>query len=181
MKSLRVVLPLLMTVVAAHAAGVGGISNYLEYSDRLSSSGQPTAGELELLSKAGFERVVYIAFTDHENALPNEDRLVKALGMDYLQVPVDWTAPAPADFYQVAAALQSAPHKRTLLHCQVNYRASAFSFLYRVIYEKVPIEDAKRDMQRVWHPNETWQDYIDRLLAENGISDANESEEGQQL
>jgi protein tyrosine phosphatase (PTP) superfamily phosphohydrolase (DUF442 family) len=180
MKSLRSVLPLLVTAVAAHAAGLDGISNYLEYSDRLSSSGQPTVGELELLSEAGFERVVYIAFTDHENALPSEDRLVKALGMDYLQLPVDWTAPTPADFYQVAAALRAAPQKRTLLHCQVNYRASAFSFLYRVIYEKVPIEEAKRDMQRVWQPNEIWQDYIDKLLAENGISRGNESEEGQE-
>lgn len=175
MKSLRVaLLPLVMTT-AAGAAGFDGLSNYLEYSDRFSSSGQPTAAQLELLKDAGFERIIYIAFTDHENALPNEDRLVKALEMEYLQVPVDWAAPAPGDFYLVAGAMHEAPQKRTLLHCQVNYRAAVFSFLYRVIYEGVPLDEARRDLQRVWEPNETWQRYIDTLLAENDVSNAQEA------
>lgn len=169
-------LPLLM-VASAAADGLDGLNNYLEYSDRFSSSGQPTSGQLELLRDAGFERVVYIAFTDHENALPNEDRLVRALGMDYLQVPVDWAAPAPGDFYLVAGALQAAPEKRTLLHCQVNYRASAFAFLYRVIHEGVPLEEARRDMERIWQPNETWQRYMDTLLAENGIDNGEDGKE----
>lgn len=169
MKSLRLTLLPLVMATAAGAAGFDDLSNYMEYSNRFSSSGQPSAAQLERLEEAGFRRIIYIAFTDHDNALPNEDRLVKALGMDYLHVPVDWDAPAPDDFYLVAGAMQEAPQKRTLLHCQLNYRASAFSFLYRVIYEGVPVEDAKRDMQRVWQPNETWQRYIDTLLAENDI------------
>jgi hypothetical protein len=70
----------------------------------------------------------------------------------------------------MAGAMRQAPKKRTLLHCQVNYRASAFSFLYRVIYEGVPVEEATRDLERIWQPNETWLRYIDALLAENGIS-----------
>jgi protein tyrosine phosphatase (PTP) superfamily phosphohydrolase (DUF442 family) len=170
MKSLCVaVLPLVMTT-AAGAAGFDGVTSYVEYTEHFSSSGQPTAAQFERLKEAGFERIIYIAFTDHENALPNEDRLVKALGMEYLQVPVDWAAPLPGDFDLMAGAMRQAPKKRTLLHCQVNYRASAFSFLYRVIYEGVPVEEATRDLERIWQPNETWQRYIDALLAENGIS-----------
>lgn len=154
----------------AAAAGLEGLNNYLEYSPRLSSSGQPTAAELEALRDAGFERIVYIAFSDHENALPNADRLAKSLGMEYLHVPVDWEAPAASDFYLVAGALDEAPHKRTLIHCQVNYRASAFAFLYRVIYEAVPVAAARADMERIWQPNETWQRYIDSLLEENDVA-----------
>lgn len=154
---------------SAAAAGLEELNNYLEYSPRLSSSGQPTAAELETLRDAGFERIVYIAFTDHDNALPNEDRLAKSLGLQYLHVPVDWEAPAAGDFYLVAGALQEAPDKRTLLHCQVNYRASAFALLYRVIYEDVPVAQARADMERIWQPNETWQRYIDTLLEENGV------------
>ena len=181
MKSLRLALLPLFVATSAAAAGLEGLNNYVQYSERFSSSGQPTSGQLELLRDAGFERVVYIAFSDHENALPNEDRLVKALGMDYLHVPVDWAAPAPGDFYMVAGAMQAAPEKRTLLHCQVNYRASAFSFLYRVIYAGVPLEEARRDMERVWQPNETWQRYIDALLAENGLgNEEDENHEGEQ-
>lgn len=155
---------------AASAAELGGIPAYVEYSPTFSSSGQPTAAQLQLLKEEGFQRIVYIAYTDHEKSLPAEDRLVKDLGMDYLHVPVGWNAPAKSDFYLFAGAIQKEPSKRTLLHCQVNYRASAFAFLYRVVYDHVPISEAKRDMNRIWKPNETWRKLMFDVLEENGMS-----------
>jgi hypothetical protein len=68
--------------------------------------------------------------------------------------------------------MQRDPGKKTLLHCQVNYRASAFSFLYRVLYRDVPVQQAKSDMNTVWQPNETWRDLIFTILKENGKSAA---------
>ena len=153
-----------------YAAELAGIPAYLEYSPTFSSSGQPTAEQLQTLKDEGFQRIVYLAYTDHDKSLPAEDRLVKDLGMDYLQVPVDWNAPAKSDFYLFAGAIQKEPAKRTLLHCQVNYRASAFAFLYRVIYDDVPLAEAKRDMNKVWQPNETWRKLIFEVLGENGRS-----------
>lgn len=146
------------------------IVNYREYSATFSSSGQPDAGQLEALEEAGFERIVYIAYSDHQNSLPNEDRLVKNLGMEYVHIPVEWDAPTASDFDLFAGAMQRAPDKKTLLHCQVNYRASAFSFLYRVIHEDVPVATAKADMNSVWVPNETWRDLIFEVLEANGRS-----------
>jgi hypothetical protein len=69
-----------------------------------------------------------------------------------------------------AGAMSLTPERKTLLHCQVNYRASAFSFLYRVLYEDVPVAVAKADMNTVWQPNETWQKLIFEILEENGES-----------
>ena len=166
-----ILLAVLATLASpAQGATLADISNYREYSDTFASSGQPTAAELELLRAAGFERVVYIAWTNHENSLPHEDRLVKALGMQYLHIPVDWQAPTPADFHLFAGAMQRAPDAKTLLHCQVNYRASAFSFLYRVIYDGVPVAEAKRDLNSVWTPNDTWRQLIFSVLDDAGIS-----------
>lgn len=152
------------------AAAQDQIVNYREYSPGFASAGQPTEKQLEALRERGFERVVYIAFSDHENALDNEDRLVKSLGMAYLHIPVDWEAPAAGDFYQFAGAMQATPKKQTLLHCQVNFRASAFAFLYRVLYEDVPVAEAKQAMNSVWTPNETWRQLIFDILEENGHS-----------
>ena len=152
------------------AAELDEISNYREYSATFASSGQPTEKQLRAIRDAGFERIVYIAWTDHRNSLEHEDRLVKDLGMQYLHIPVDWEAPTPADFYLFAGAMQRAPEAKTLLHCQVNFRASAFSFLYRVLYEDVPIAEAKRDMNSVWTPDETWRGLIFAVLEENGVS-----------
>lgn len=156
--------------VAADASELAEIVNYREYSESLSSSGQPDAAQLQVLKDAGFERIVYIAFSDHHTSLANEDRLVKQLGMEYVHIPVDWDAPTKSDFYLFAGALEREPQKKTLLHCQVNFRASAFSFLYRVLHEDVPMDQAKNDMNGVWVPNETWRKLIFEVLEENGRS-----------
>jgi protein tyrosine phosphatase (PTP) superfamily phosphohydrolase (DUF442 family) len=159
-----------LPVQALLAEPLDDIVNYREYSATLSSSGQPNADQLETLRDAGFERVVFLAFSDNDGSIPNEDRIVKDLGMDYVHIPVDWDAPSRSDFYAFAGAMQHEPDRKTLVHCQVNFRASAFSFLYRVLYEGVSIDQAKEDMNAVWVPNGTWKNLIFDALEENDVS-----------
>jgi protein tyrosine phosphatase (PTP) superfamily phosphohydrolase (DUF442 family) len=146
------------------------IMNYREYSPGFSSAGQPTREQFELLKNEGFERVVYIAFANSKGAIPDEDQVVKELGMHYAQVPVIWDAPTKADFDAFADVMQSAPEKKTLLHCQANYRASAFAFLYRVLYQDVPLAEAKSAMNTIWKPDGAWRDLIFEVLEEHDIS-----------
>jgi protein tyrosine phosphatase (PTP) superfamily phosphohydrolase (DUF442 family) len=169
---LRVELAVVLLCVASagSAQELADISNYREYSTTFASAGQPTAEQLKLVSDAGFERVVYIAFSTDGNAIANEDKIVKDLGMDYVHVPVVWNNPTADDFGAFASVMQTAPEQKTLLHCQVNFRASAFAFLYRVIFEDVPVAEAKADMNSVWQPNETWRDLIFGVLEQHGIS-----------
>jgi protein tyrosine phosphatase (PTP) superfamily phosphohydrolase (DUF442 family) len=152
------------------ADGLDDIVNYREYSATLASSGQPDKAQLEAVRDAGFERVVYLAFSDNHTALPNEDRVVKDLGMDYVHIPVNWETPSRSDFYALAGALQREPEKKTLVHCQVNFRASTFSFLYRVLFEGVPVDQAKKDMNSVWVPDDTWRNLVFEILEENDVS-----------
>jgi len=163
---------LLMTCVlpAVSAAELADISNFREYSPLFASSGQPTEDQLQLVKNAGYERVVYIAFSNGRTAIANEDQIVKELGMEYVHIPVIWDNPAPADFYAFADIMQRYPDKKSLLHCQVNFRASAFSFLYRVLHQDVDVASAKEDMNSVWQPNETWRDFVFAVLEENGKS-----------
>lgn len=146
------------------------ITNFRQYSATFASSGQPTKDQFSAIAENGFERIVYIAFTNNTNALPDADQVVKGLGMEYMHIPVTWDNPLPSDFYAFADSLRRDTDKKTLLHCQVNARATAFSFLYRVIDEGVDIAEAKADMNTVWQPNETWRDFIVAVLAENGMS-----------
>jgi len=146
------------------------ITNFRQYSATFASSGQPTKDQFSAIAENGFERIVYIAFTNNANALPDADQVVKGLGMEYMHIPVTWDYPLTSDFYAFADSLRRDTDKKTLLHCQVNARATAFSFLYRVIYEGVDIAEAKADMNTVWQPNETWRDFIFAVLAENGMS-----------
>lgn len=148
-------------------AELEGITNFRQYSATFASAGQPTADQLQAIADQGFERIVYIAFTNNTNALPDEDQIVKGLGMEYMHVPVDFSNPLPDDFYAFADSMQRNTGKKTLLHCQVNARATAFSFLYRVLYEDVPVAEAKEDMNTVWQPNEVWRDFIFEVMAQN--------------
>ena len=145
------------------------IINFRQYSETFASAGQPTREQFQSIADNGFERVVYIAFTNNPNALPDADLLVKGLGMEYMQVPVDFSSPLPDEFYAFSDAMERNRGKKTLLHCQVNARATAFSFLYRVIYNDVPITKAKTDMNTVWQPNEVWRDFIFEILRQNEI------------
>ena len=152
------------------AAELAAISNFRQYSDTFASAGQPSREQFGLLKENGFERIVYLAFTNNPTAVADEDVVVKGLGMEYLHVPVDFANPLPSDFYTFADAMRRSNDRKTLLHCQVNFRATAFSFLYRVIYDGVPVAQAKADMNTVWQPNEIWRDFIFTVLAENNIS-----------
>ncbi len=94
--------------------------NYIAYSEQFASAGQPTEEQLIRSQANGVERVIYLAFSDQKSALPAEDRIVKNLGMSYLQLPVAWQAPQPRDYYLFAQTMQLEPERKTLLHCQAN-------------------------------------------------------------
>jgi protein tyrosine phosphatase (PTP) superfamily phosphohydrolase (DUF442 family) len=130
------------------AGELAKIINYREYSATLASAGQPQRAQFKALQEAGFERVVFLAFTDHDESVANEDRLVTELGMEYVQLPVVWEKPTRADFDAFAAVMRQDPGKKTLVHCQVNYRASAFVSLPRVV-DGVPMDQADV-MDSVW-------------------------------
>lgn len=169
---LFILLSLLLFGLSAQAQSVSDILNYREYTPLFSSAGQPTREQIPLIKAAGYERVIYIAFSNGRTAIPEEDQLVKDLGMDYLHIPVDFNNPTLRDFNAFADAMQREPNSRTLLHCQVNARATAFSFLYRVIYQGADMAAAKADMNTVWQPNEVWRDFIFEVLADHGMSPA---------
>jgi protein tyrosine phosphatase (PTP) superfamily phosphohydrolase (DUF442 family) len=159
-------------VASASSAELAEIRNYIEYSSSFASAGQPSLEQLGAVKAAGFERVVYIAFSNSRGAIADEDAVVKELGMDYVQVPVIWDAPTKSDFYAFAGAMQREPGRKTLLHCQANFRASAFSMLYRVLYENVSVAEAKADMNTIWQPNDTWKNLIFAVLEDNDIAAA---------
>ncbi len=163
-------LMLLFSASLVAADDLSDIDNYRQYSPQFSSSGQPSAEHLKTVSDEGFERVIYLAFSDNHTAIEAEDRIVKKLGMDYLHIPVDFESPTLEDFEDFAAVMNRDQNKRTLLHCQINLRASTFSFLYRVIYTGVPIAQAKQDLDAIWQPDKVWYRFIVDVLRKYEMS-----------
>ena len=144
---------------------ISSINSYIQYSETFASSGQPSKQELQLVANDGVKRVIFLALTDSHMAIKHEDSLVKDLGMSYVHIPVDFQKPNLTDFQTFVALMQMQPDTKTLLHCQVNLRASTFSFLYRTLFLNVPIAQAKADMDSIWEPNEDWYKFIQTVAA----------------
>lgn len=156
---------------AANADEGNGLSllNRIDYSPSLTTSGQPTEAELALIAAAGYDRVIFLAFSNHPKAVAHEDDIARGLGLQFIHIPVEWDSPSPADFAAFAAVMQSHGSSRTLVHCEVNFRASVFGFLYQVLHEGADLDEALSQMQSIWVPNDTWEAFIVRVMSDEGV------------
>jgi uncharacterized protein (TIGR01244 family) len=142
------------------------IYNYLYYNEKLSSSGMPTADQINEIAEAGVQIVVNLATSTSEGALGNEKELVEAHGMTYIHIPVDWKNPTREDLKEFLNAMDEHKDKNILVHCQANYRASGFVALYRILKLGWKRDDAFQDLQKIWNPEEypAWDMFIEENL-----------------
>lgn len=151
------------------AASGLSLLNRIDYSPSLTTSGQPTQAELPLIASAGFDRIIFLAFTNHPRAVAHEDDIVRGLGLQFIHIPVEWESPSQADFAAFAAVMQTHGSGRTLVHCEVNFRASVFGFLYQVLYEGADMDEAMSLMQSIWVPNDAWEAFIAGEMRRKGV------------
>jgi protein tyrosine phosphatase (PTP) superfamily phosphohydrolase (DUF442 family) len=141
------------------------ILNYRSISDKLATSGQPTVEEFTLISRAGYPTILNLAPQNSSNALPNEEEIVSALGMEYIHLPVVWNNPTMADFTRFCEVMEAHRERPIFVHCAMNMRVSAFVYLYRHLILGVPTSVAYPAMTSVWTPNEIWQTFIETAIA----------------
>jgi protein tyrosine phosphatase (PTP) superfamily phosphohydrolase (DUF442 family) len=165
---------MLLILAAASSAGaeqqpLTSIHNFHRVSDDLLTAGQVTPAHVQALADAGVEMVINLA---PASAARNADEgfLITQQGMSYVQIPVAWDNPTTADFQLFSAVMNARQNRKTLVHCFANYRASAFTYLHRVINEGVPEAQARKALELVWDEEafdeaKVWRAFIDRQLA----------------
>ncbi|WP_280154137.1 GNAT family N-acetyltransferase [Piscinibacter sp. XHJ-5] len=136
---------------------LASIVRYVPLGATLATSGQPSEAQLAALAQAGFEVIVNLALHD-------EAATVRALGMAYVHIPVQFAAPRLEDLAAFFAAMEQAGERKTLVHCMHNKRVPVFIALHRIVRLGWPAQDALREMRQVWEPDATWQAFIDRAL-----------------
>lgn len=139
--------------------------------ERWSTAGQPSAAWLALLKQKGFDAVLYLAPSTVGDAVADEPEIVRGQGLVFAHVPVDFARPTLDDYRAFEAQLREwrAQNLKLLVHCQLNMRASTFSFLYRVRNEGADPETAWAAVQKVWTPLGPWKALVQQLLAEQNI------------
>jgi len=143
------------------------IYNFLPLTDKLSSSGMPTKEQLTELADAGVQMVINLALPTSEKALPNESALVESLNMSYIGIPVEWDHPTAENLKEFMNAMDVHQGYQVHVHCQANYRATAFITLYRIEHLGWKREEAFKDLHRIWNPDEypIWKKFIEDNLS----------------
>jgi protein tyrosine phosphatase (PTP) superfamily phosphohydrolase (DUF442 family) len=144
------------------------IVNYLPISDTVGTAGQPTAEQFAAIKLAGYEVIVNLAMPNSSNAVPNENAIVSGLGMHYVHIPVVWEHPMQQDLAQFFDVMARCRGRKVFVHCALNMRVSVFMLLYRVIWQGVPLDVARKDMLKIWEPNPVWQRFMKQSLVEYG-------------
>ena len=145
------------------------ILNYLQITDTIATSGQPTADQFADIAAAGYELVVNLAMTDSSNALADEGSVATRLGLDYVHIPVVWEAPAQRDLERFMAVMDRNRDRNVFVHCVLNMRVSVFVFLYQVIRQGLDVEVARQPMEKIWEPNPIWKAFMHQSLARYGF------------
>jgi protein tyrosine phosphatase (PTP) superfamily phosphohydrolase (DUF442 family) len=145
--------------------------NFIAVSEQLTTSGQPSPEQLQQLAVDGYRLVINLAPPDVYGSLPDEGYIVASNGISYINIPVDWDTPRPEDFQLFSDIMSAGRGRKTLVHCQTNKRASLFTFLYRVIHQDAPQDEAIEAVHQVWQPEAHWKTFISAILSAHDIDD----------
>jgi len=142
------------------------IYHYQFLTEHLSSSGMPTVEQMKDIADAGVQVIVNLAPHDVPRALPDEGGLANTLGIEYIHIPVTWRAPESDALIQFMDAMDVHADKKIHVHCEANYRASAFIMMYRVLRQGWKKEDAIPIMEKMWNPEDfpIWDQFINDNL-----------------
>lgn len=142
------------------------IYNFLQLSEILFTAGMPKAEQLSDAPKYGVQVVINLAPHDSENALENEADLAKSLGMKYINIPVSWSAPTKDGLDRFMDAMDEHRGKIIFVHCEANFRASAFVAIYRMARLGWREENAFAPMHKIWNENDypVWKTFIDNAV-----------------
>lgn len=144
---------------------VSDIYNFIQIDDLISTSGQPSEEQFREAKQAGYEVVINLAPDGLDTSLADEAEILRSLGIEYHHIPVAWNDPKLDQLEAFETLMTAAKGRRTLVHCQANYRVTAFFALYaaRLGWSE---EDSDALVDRIWSSrpgfemDDTWKGFI---------------------
>jgi protein tyrosine phosphatase (PTP) superfamily phosphohydrolase (DUF442 family) len=142
------------------------IRNFRLATPMVATSGQPQEHHFPLMAAEGYKTVINLALhTDPRYSLADEAASVRAAGLEYVHIPVQFADPRPEDFAAFAAAMDRLQAQKTWVHCAANMRVTAFLGIYRVTHQDWAQDAAFELMRSVWEPDAVWSNFIAAQLA----------------
>ena len=134
------------------------IKNYYQLTNHIATSGQPTQEQFQIIAAADYDAIVNLALPTSTNALADEGAIVTSLS--YFHIPVVWEAPQLDDVQLFFGVMELLKARRVWVHCALNWRVSCFVYLYQKHILKLPEDEARTPMTKLWQPEGVWQQLI---------------------
>lgn len=152
------------------SAHQGPAMNFHRIDQRLATGGHFAGAGVNELAKQGVSLVIDL----RDKPPAGQEKLLAAVGIRWINVPVVWAEPKLKDFEVFRELMAANEDESILVQCQANYRASAMTYLYRVTEGGVPEAEARKDLNLIWVPEGTWQAFIDEVLDSGTMRPAEE-------
>lgn len=147
------------------------LPRYARIDPLIATAGQPSEAELQRVAQAGYDCVINLGFHDDPRySLPDEAGTVRALGMDYIHIPVPFAAPDLSQLQAFSEAMRQHATQPVFIHCFHNKRVPVFVALYRIRCLGWDPAQALTQMRQVWVPDEVWQRFIEEVLTACGAA-----------
>ena len=136
--------------------------NFRRVDGRVTTSGIVPVEQLRELGDEGYRAVINLKPDIEAEIGADEGELVRAQGIDYVHIPVDFDAPTHADFVAFAQAMDAHAGEQVHVHCAANYRVTAFYGVYALECGLWTEDQADRFVRDVWDPSEfpAWDAFI---------------------
>ena len=139
----------------------GPTMNFHRINPQLATGGHLVNAGAADLAEQGITLVIDL----RDRPPPEEQQALEAAGIRWVNVPVVWKRPEKEDFEAFSGLMAANEGENILVQCQANYRASAFTYMYRVTQQGVPEAEARRDLNAIWAPEGTWQNFVEEIQA----------------
>jgi len=132
------------------------IRNFVRLTDDFGTAGQPRREQFQFIADSGFTAVINLAMPQHADSIDDEGRLVTELGMNYFHLPVPFDKPEIDHLRQFFALLDAQAGRKLFIHCILNYRVSAFMYLYLRLRRNFTERQARSPILEKWEMEPQW-------------------------
>jgi protein tyrosine phosphatase (PTP) superfamily phosphohydrolase (DUF442 family) len=127
----------------------GDIVRFSSLADGLYRGGQPTAGGFRFLKEKGIKTIINLRAEDNQ-----ESEMVQALGMNYIQIPVDqvwpWSQLPQAAVAKYFELVNNPANYPIFFHCWRGAdRTGAFAAMYRMAVQGWNAQDAYAEARNI--------------------------------
>jgi uncharacterized protein (TIGR01244 family) len=126
----------------------GPIRNFLQVTPEFCTSGQPRVEHFAKLKADGVKAVLNLR-QPGEHRAEEEQEAVKAAGLKYFNIPVNYQNPTDANVDEFLKITDDASNRPMLIHCTAAIRVAAFWMIRRVLRDGMTVDDALAEAKKV--------------------------------